>query len=132
MCSVCFLCYKVIIKSPFYSHQRNYPFHFHSTGMESAIILNLFKRSVVQHGLKYHKFVEDGDSDTEHLLSSTPVYNDVVIRKIECKNHHRISSMANQLVLVFYSNFLINKNLSHFLFLLFSRFRLQNITRKLY
>lgn len=84
---MCFYVTNVIIEPPFYSHQPNYPFHFHSTGMESAIILSLFKRSVIQYGLKYHKFVGDGDSNTEHLLSSTPVYNDVVIRKIECKNH---------------------------------------------
>lgn len=39
------------------------------------------------YGIKYDKYVGDGDSSTEHLLVTSNVYDDVFIKKIECKNH---------------------------------------------
>lgn len=58
-----------------------------STGMESTIIVEGFKRSIVDHGVIYNKFVADGDSSTyKKILDSRP-YGNLTVEKIECKNH---------------------------------------------
>lgn len=68
-----------------------------STGMESSIIVEGFKESLAQHGVIYHKFVADGDSSTyKRILESRP-YGDLIVTKIECKNH-LLRNFCNALV----------------------------------
>ncbi|KAI5631791.1 yqaJ-like viral recombinase domain-containing protein [Phthorimaea operculella] len=58
-----------------------------STGMESTILVEGFKRSLPDHGVIYNQFVADGDSSTyKKILDSRP-YGDLIVEKIECKNH---------------------------------------------
>lgn len=57
-----------------------------STGMESDIIVEGFKRSVEMHGVKYLYLVGDGDSSVTKKLAESNPYN-TPIMKIECRNH---------------------------------------------
>lgn len=58
-----------------------------STGMESIILVEGFKRSLLDHGVIYHKFVADGDTSTYKKILDARPYGDLVVEKIECKNH---------------------------------------------
>ncbi len=54
-------------------------------GMEKAIILEGFRRSIQDHDLVYWKFIGDGDSSV--FKSVINVYPGMEVEKIECCNH---------------------------------------------
>lgn len=57
-----------------------------STGMEAAILVEGFKSSEDMYGLRYSKFIGDGDSNVhKKILESFPYRKPV--EKIECRNH---------------------------------------------
>lgn len=59
-----------------------------STGMEAAIIVEGFQKSMEMYGLKYTKLVGDGDSSVHRkLVECMPYGSSTIIQKIECKNH---------------------------------------------
>lgn len=59
-----------------------------STGMEAAIIVEGFQKSVEMYGIKYIKLVGDGDSSVHRkLVECMPYGPSTIIEKIECKNH---------------------------------------------
>lgn len=56
-------------------------------GMEVQGVLEIFKRSIDLHRVKYAYYIGDGDSKTfTNLLSSNP-YVDFVVQKLECVLH---------------------------------------------
>ena len=57
-----------------------------SSAMETDIIVEGFKMCVQQHGVKYSKFIGDGDSSVRHALVSSIPWG-FAIEKIECANH---------------------------------------------
>lgn len=58
-----------------------------SSGMESDIILEGFKRSVEIHGVKYAFLVGDGDSSVYRKILDARPYGSFVVQKVECSNH---------------------------------------------
>jgi hypothetical protein len=59
-----------------------------STSMESGIIVEGFKESIAMHNIIYNKLIGDGGSSvSKKLLLAKPYGPDVLIQKIECKNH---------------------------------------------
>lgn len=58
-----------------------------SSGMEASIIVEGFKESEQVRGIRYHKFIADGDSNVyKRILDSRP-YKNLTIQKVECRNH---------------------------------------------
>ncbi|CAH1108130.1 unnamed protein product, partial [Psylliodes chrysocephalus] len=58
-----------------------------STEMESKTILDGFHCSMYMHGLRYKYLIADGDSSIyQKILESRP-YGNMVVEKIECRNH---------------------------------------------
>ena len=58
-----------------------------SSSMETDIIVEGFKMAEEKHGVRYIRFVGDGDSSVyPSLVSSVPVWG-YAIQKIECANH---------------------------------------------
>lgn len=55
--------------------------------MEADIIVEGFKRSLEMHGLIYHKLIGDGDSSVYRRILETRPYGNLIVEKIECKNH---------------------------------------------
>ena len=64
--------------------------------MESDILVEGFSKSVSLHGLKYTKFIGDGDSNVYKKILDCRPYSDVTVEKIECKNH-LLRNMCNKL-----------------------------------
>lgn len=59
-----------------------------STAMETDIIVEGFKNSIELHGLIYSQLVGDGDSSVyKKLLETKPYGNNMLIKKVECRNH---------------------------------------------
>lgn len=60
-----------------------------STGMESELILDGFAKSEAEYGIRYSKFIGDGDSSTHKKLLEARIYKnpDIKIEKIECVLH---------------------------------------------
>ncbi|CAH2086841.1 unnamed protein product [Euphydryas editha] len=59
-----------------------------SGNMEVSSIIEMFKRSIVKHGLRYMNYIGDGDSKTySGLLKAQPYGEDFVINKKECVGH---------------------------------------------
>jgi hypothetical protein len=59
-----------------------------STSIESDIIVEGFKERIAMHNIIYNKLIGDGDSSvSKKLLLAKPYGPDVLIQKIECKNH---------------------------------------------
>lgn len=58
-----------------------------STSMEGDILREGFLYSVEQHGLIYHKLIADGDSNSLKKILDAHPYDNVVVKKIECRNH---------------------------------------------
>ncbi|KAK5645076.1 hypothetical protein RI129_006376 [Pyrocoelia pectoralis] len=59
-----------------------------STGMEAAIIVEGFKKSLQTHNLIYGKMIGDGDSSVyKKLVEVAPYGPTFLIKKIECRNH---------------------------------------------
>lgn len=55
--------------------------------METDIIAEGFKTSVLVHGLKYLKMVGDGDSSVYRRLLQIKPYGNKLVEKVECRNH---------------------------------------------
>lgn len=55
--------------------------------MESDIICLGFKVSESLYGVRYHRFIADVDSSVFKQLQDLKPYKNIVIEKIECKNH---------------------------------------------
>ena len=57
--------------------------------MEPADIENIFRRSEEQYGLKYVKYLGDGDSKSFKVVAEAdpPIYEGVTIEKLECCGH---------------------------------------------
>ncbi|GBM20882.1 hypothetical protein AVEN_224125-1 [Araneus ventricosus] len=67
-----------------------------SSAMEADIIVDGFTKSVEMHGVKYARFIGDGDSNVyKKILDSMP-YDNLTVEKIECKNH-LLRNMCNKL-----------------------------------
>ena len=54
-----------------------------SSAMETDIIVEGFKKCIQQHGIKYTKFIGNGDSSVYSILVSWGY----AIEKMECANH---------------------------------------------
>ena len=57
-----------------------------SSAMESSIIAEGFQKCIQQHGVKYSKFIGDGDSSVWSTLVSAVPWG-FAIEKVECANH---------------------------------------------
>lgn len=58
-----------------------------SGSMEAAGINNIFSRSIERYGVKYVKYLGDGDCNSfDSVVSSSP-YGNIKIEKLECVNH---------------------------------------------
>lgn len=71
-----------------------------SGNMEVDSIIEMFRRSVGLHNVKYSHYIGDGDTKTfKGILDSQP-YEDLVVRKKECVDHvqKRMGSRLRQLV----------------------------------
>lgn len=58
-----------------------------STSRETDIIVEGYKRSVEMHNWKYHKLIGDGDSSVHRKLLEARRYGNILVEKIECRNH---------------------------------------------
>ncbi|XP_038218891.1 uncharacterized protein LOC119837392 [Zerene cesonia] len=58
-----------------------------STGMEAAIIVEGFKKSLEMYGLIYGNVIGDGDSSTYAKIVAANPYPNHIVSKIECRNH---------------------------------------------
>jgi len=58
-----------------------------SSGMEASIIVEGFKESEQVHGIRYHKFIADGDSNVYKRILDSRLYKNLTIQKVECRNH---------------------------------------------
>lgn len=67
-----------------------------STGMESNILVEGYKRSIEMHGLIYGRMISDGDSSTYSKIIAARPYANVTVQKIECQNHI-MRNMCNKL-----------------------------------
>lgn len=57
-----------------------------STGMESDILVDGFRKSLELYGLKYLNFIGDGDSSVHTMINKSFPYREKV-SKVECRNH---------------------------------------------
>lgn len=56
--------------------------------MESASIVDMFKRSAMSYGVRYTEYLGDGDSKAIRSINDSQVYGpDVTVEKLECVNH---------------------------------------------
>ncbi|CAH2006518.1 unnamed protein product [Acanthoscelides obtectus] len=58
-----------------------------SSSMEADIIAEGFSKSLEMYGLIYDKLIADGDSNCYKRVLDAHPYEDVIVEKIECKNH---------------------------------------------
>lgn len=58
-----------------------------STGMESDILVEGFKCSILMYNLIYGRIVSDGDSSTYCKILEARPYPNITVEKIECVNH---------------------------------------------
>lgn len=58
-----------------------------SGGMEVQGIIEIFKRSMTLHKVKYSHYIGDGDSKTFSNLEEAKPYGDFIIKKLECVLH---------------------------------------------
>lgn len=84
----CLICAQAANKNqPVPDHQCFKNWSGSSSGMEADILMDGFTKSVEMYGLKYVRFIGDGDSNVyKKVLDSRP-YDNITIEKIECKNH---------------------------------------------
>lgn len=71
-------------------HEDSYTInHKGSAGkMEVDAVIEIFERSVEKHGVKYVKYIGDGDSKTfKGILDINPYDDDPVVEKKECVGH---------------------------------------------
>lgn len=67
-----------------------------TTGMESMILVEGFKKSVEQHGLIYGRLISDGDASTYSKILEARPYQNKTVEKIECRNH-LLRNLCNKL-----------------------------------
>ena len=60
-----------------------------SSAMETDIIMEGFKKCIEQHGVKYTKFIGDGDSSVYSTLISSVPWG-YAIEKLKCANHSQV------------------------------------------
>jgi hypothetical protein len=65
----------------------NFPVQDSSGSMEVYGVVEMFKRSVQERGLKYLQFLGDGDSKAFNTVCNLKVYGCEQIVKLECVNH---------------------------------------------
>lgn len=70
-----------------------------SGGMEVAATIEMFSRSINKHGLRYVKYIGDGDSRAYKAVCETKPYGATNIVKLECVGHiqKRMESRLRQL-----------------------------------
>lgn len=56
-----------------------------SNGMEATNLAEGFSKSIEMHNLNYQRFIADGDGSTE-IIGTRP-YANVIVVKINCRNH---------------------------------------------
>ena len=67
-----------------------------SSGMEADIIVEGFSKSIELYGVKFARFIGDGDSNVyKKILDSRP-YIETTVEKVECKNH-LLRNMCNKI-----------------------------------
>lgn len=55
--------------------------------MEASIIVEGFKTSEAMYGIRYAKFIGDGDSNVYKKILEQRPYKDLTVQKVECRNH---------------------------------------------
>lgn len=61
---------------------KNWPITSSSSGMEASIIVEGFKSSEEMYGIRYNKFIADGDSSVyKKILDSRP-YKNLTVQKL--------------------------------------------------
>lgn len=58
-----------------------------SSAMEASIIVEGFKMSEDMYGVRYAKFIGDGDSNVYKKILEQRPYKDLTAQKVECRNH---------------------------------------------
>ncbi|GBN98514.1 hypothetical protein AVEN_192512-1, partial [Araneus ventricosus] len=58
-----------------------------STAMESDIIVEGFCQGLKMYGIKFNRAIGDGDSNVYKMILDAQPYHDLLVEKIECKNH---------------------------------------------
>ena len=74
-------------KSPMPIHKYSKNWEGSSSSMEDDIILQGFNMSLETYGLKYYRFIGDGDSSVERSIKECMPYAPQQVEKIECRNH---------------------------------------------
>ncbi len=85
-CHICKIAQKKT--TPVRDHNCNQNYSGPSSGMESDIILEGFKKSE-EEGARFYKFIADGDSSTYKAIRDMRIYQnpDLFVEKLECVNH---------------------------------------------
>ncbi|XP_022177421.1 uncharacterized protein LOC111038573 [Myzus persicae] len=85
----CVICHRAASKNEKPSEHRCFMnWNKSATGMEADGVVEGFMKSVEMHNLKFNKLIGDGDSSvTKKLLEVLPYGPNVLIEKIECRNH---------------------------------------------
>lgn len=68
-------------------HTCNKNYSGPSTGMESALLVQGFNCSEELYGVRYNRFIGDGDSSVHAKILQSNPYKNTKISKIECRNH---------------------------------------------
>lgn len=58
-----------------------------SSAMEASIIVEGFKLSEEMYGVRYAKFIGDGDSNVYKQILEQRPYKNLTVEKVECRNH---------------------------------------------
>lgn len=58
-----------------------------SSSMEASIIVEGFKLSENMYGVRYARFIGDGDSNVYKKILEQRPYKDLTVQKVECRNH---------------------------------------------
>jgi hypothetical protein len=66
-----------------------------SSGMESSIIVEGFLLNEKMYGIRYNKFIADGDSSVYKKILEARPYKNLTVEKVECR-------------IIFYEIFVIN------------------------
>jgi len=66
---------------------KNWNTNHSSSGMEASIIVEGFKKSEEMYGIRYAKFIADGDSSVYKKILDARPYSNRTVEKIECRNH---------------------------------------------
>ncbi|KAF0755359.1 YqaJ domain-containing protein [Aphis craccivora] len=67
-----------------------------SSGMESSIIIEGFMQSEKMYGIRYNKFIADGNSSVYKTILEARPYKNLTVEKVECRNH-LLRNLCNKL-----------------------------------